>query len=433
MTNRFIQADENFQNEFLDFVQTGREVPKDVRSVVEDIISKIRSQGDKALLEFTEHYDGFNPGSVQNLRISSDKFAIAEAESDVQVVHSLIVAAKRIETYHRHLMPAELDYVDDDGVRLGARWTPLSSVGLYVPGGSTAYPSSVLMNAIPARVAGVDWLTMVVPMHSGELNPLVLIAAKIAGVDEVITIGGAQAIAALAYGTESIKPVDKIVGPGNIYVAEAKRQVFGVVGIDLVAGPSEILVVADAENDPAWIAADLLSQAEHDENSQSILICDDADFADEVELMIVDHLSRLPRAKIAAASWDNHGAIVIVDDVNKTASLIDQVAPEHVELAIGKPARLARDIRHAGAIFLGRFSPEAIGDYVAGPSHVLPTSGSARFSSGLGILDFMKRTSIISCDANAFSTIAPDVEILANAEELHAHALSVSLRSSSKK
>jgi histidinol dehydrogenase len=306
-------------------------------------------------------------------------------------------------------------------------------VGIYVPGGTAAYPSSVLMNAIPARVAGVETITMVVPAPDGILNPLVLAAASIAGIQTVIRIGGAQAVAALAYGTDSITPVDKIVGPGNAYVAAAKRRVFGVVGIDMIAGPSEILIVADNDNDPAWIAADLLSQAEHDECAQSVLICESAEFADAVELSVTDHLSRLPRASIARASWENHGAIIVVEDVYSAAQLVDPLAPEHLELAVADPDRLAANVKNAGAIFLGRFAPEAIGDYMAGPSHVLPTSRSARFSSGLGVPEFLKRTSIIGCDAASLSAIGPAAEMLAEAEGLDAHALSLKLRAGSNK
>jgi histidinol dehydrogenase len=346
---------------------------------------------------------------------------------------ALELAAARIESYHRHQLPADFDYTDDVGVRLGARWTPIGSVGIYVPGGTASYPSSVLMNAIPARVAGVDRLTMVVPAPEGILNPLVLAAASIAGIDDIIKIGGAQAIAALAYGTETIIPVDKIVGPGNAYVAAAKRRVFGVVGIDMVAGPSEILVVADSDNDPTWIAADLLSQAEHDENAQSVLICDSEDFANAVEKSVADHLSRLPRSAIARASWDNHGAIIIVDDIYAAMPLVDQLAPEHLELAVANPDKLAAQVKNAGAIFMGRFTPEAIGDYMAGPSHVLPTSRSARFSSGLGVPEFMKRTSIIGCDPSSLPAIGPAAETLAEAEGLDAHALSVTLRTSSNR
>jgi histidinol dehydrogenase len=325
-------------------------------------------------------------------------------------------------------MPAPIDYTDAAGVRLGLRWRPLAAVGIYVPGGTAAYPSSVLMNAIPARVAGVERVAMVVPAPDGVLNPLVLAAARLAGIDEVYRVGGAQAVAALAYGTATIAPVDKIVGPGNAYVAAAKRRVFGKVGIDMIAGPSEILVVADAANDPAWIAADLLSQAEHDPAAQAILVTDDGGFADAVEAAIAGHLARLPRAAIARQSWQEHGAVFLVSGWDEAAALIDRIAPEHVELAVAAPEALAERVHHAGAIFLGRHAPEAVGDYVAGPNHVLPTMRSARFASGLGVLDFMKRTTLVGCDADSLAAIAPPAIRLAEAEGLDAHALSLSIR-----
>jgi histidinol dehydrogenase len=342
---------------------------------------------------------------------------------------ALRLAAERIEAYHRRQRPTDFDYTDDLGVGLGARWTAVEAAGLYVPGGTAAYPSSVLMNAIPAKVAGVDRLVMVVPAPGGVLNPLVLAAANLVGISEVYRIGGAQAIAALAFGTKTIAPVDKIVGPGNAYVAAAKRQVFGIVGIDTIAGPSEILVVADADNDPDWIAADLLAQAEHDSAAQSILITDDAAFADAVEAAVTRQLATLPRADIARASWDRFGAIIRVDRLDEAVPLIDRLAPEHLELAIAEPERLADRVRHAGAIFLGRFTPEAIGDYVGGPNHVLPTSRSARFASGLGVIDFMKRTSILRCDADALDVLGPAAGRLAEAEGLTAHGRSIAIRS----
>lgn len=428
MTLRLAQDEAGFDAAFQIFVAAGREINDDVDDVVVEIISNIRVRGDEALVELTKRFDRLAVERVSDLFVTPDEIAAARGQCDSDAVEALVLAAERIESYHRHQVPADFDFVDNDGVRLGSKWSPISSVGLYVPGGTAAYPSSVLMNAIPARVAGVRKLTMVVPSPDGILNPLVLAAADIAGIDEIIKIGGAQAVAALAYGTEAVKPVDKIVGPGNAYVAAAKRRVFGVVGIDMVAGPSEILVVADSQNDPAWIAADLMSQAEHDENAQSVLICDNKAFADSIEQSIEDHLSRLERSSIARASWDNHGAIILVDDIYSAASLIDQLAPEHLELAVSDPNRLAEKIVNAGAIFLGRYSPEAVGDYMAGPSHVLPTSRSARFSSGLGVPDFLKRTSIIGCDADALSVIGPAAETLAKSEGLDAHALSIALR-----
>jgi histidinol dehydrogenase len=325
-------------------------------------------------------------------------------------------------------LPTPLDYRDAQVVRLGARWTALASVGLYVPGGTAAYPSSVLMNAIPAKVAGVPRVVMAVPSPNANLNPLVLAAARLAGVHEAYRIGGAQAIGALAFGTKSIAPVDKIVGPGNAYVVAAKRHVFGTVGIDMIAGPSEILVVADKQNDPAWIAADLLSQAEHDAAAQSILITDDAAFADAVATALETQLKALPRSEIAGESWRRHGAIVVVRALGDAISLVDRLAPEHLELAVEEPDALAAKIRNAGAIFLGRYTPEAVGDYVGGPNHVLPTSRSARFSSGLGVLDFMKRTSILGCDAATLGVIGPAAVTLAEAEGLEAHARSITIR-----
>jgi len=433
MARRLNQNDAGFDGAFQALVAAGRDIDEDVDDIVAAIIADVRARGDAALMEMTAKFDRLVVESVSGLLVSRDDIEAARSLCDAGAIEALELAAARIESYHRHQVPAGFDYTDDAGVRLGARWTPIASVGIYVPGGTAAYPSSVLMNAIPARVAGVGKLTMVVPAPDGVLNPLVLVAAGIAGIHDIIRIGGAQAVAALAYGTESVVPVDKIVGPGNAYVAAAKRRVFGVVGIDMVAGPSEILVVADSDNDPAWIAADLLSQAEHDENAQSVLICGGADFADAVELSVNDQLSRLPRSAIARASWENHGAIIIVDDVYAAAPLVDQLAPEHLELAVADPDRLAARVKNAGAIFLGRFAPEAIGDYMAGPSHVLPTSRSARFSSGLGVPDFLKRTSIIGCDAASLSAIGPAAETLAGAEGLDAHALSVTLRTGANK
>ena len=432
MVRRFNRTDAEFEAEFSAFVSARREVDEDVDATVAAVIADVRNRGDLALLDYTARFDRFTVESASALRVSEHEINAACNACTEAAIAALKLAAQRIDSYHRKQVPEGFDYVDDAGVRLGARWTPIDAVGLYVPGGTAAYPSSVLMNAVPARVAGVERLVMVVPAPEGVLNPLVLAAAKIAGIDDVIRIGGAQAVAALAYGTETISPVDKIVGPGNAYVAAAKRRVFGTVGIDMIAGPSEILVVADSDNDPAWIAADLLSQAEHDANAQSVLICDDVAFADAVEASVEDHLSRLPRGAIARESWERHGAIVI-DNLDSAPGLVDRLAPEHVELAVADPDRLASAIRHAGAIFLGRFAPEAVGDYIAGPSHVLPTSRSARFSSGLGVPDFLKRTSIIGCDAGALSAIAPAAEILAGEEGLDAHALSLSIRSGSNK
>jgi histidinol dehydrogenase len=408
-------------------VEERRGTAPSVTKDAQEIIDTVRQDGDAALINYTDHYDKFRV-TADKLRISVDEIAAAHASCDARDLEALSFAAARIEAYHRRQVPQDLDYVDEAGVRLGHRFTPVASAGLYVPGGRAAYPSSVLMNAIPARVAGVPRIAIAVPAPQGHLNPLVLAAAEIVGVTEVYRIGGAQAIAALAYGTETIEPVVKIVGPGNAYVTAAKRIVRNVVGTDADSGPTEVLVVADAANDPAWIAADLLAQAEHAEDSQSILITDDAAFARAVEDAITRQLSRLPRANIAAASWERHGAVIVVGALADAPSLIDRLAPEHLELAIADPDALAAKVRNAGAIFLGRHAPEAVGDYVAGPSHVLPTSRSARFSSGLGVVDFLKRTSIIGCDAAALARIGPAAVTLAEAEGLGAHALSVSLR-----
>ena len=391
------------------------------------IVDAVREGGDTALLDYTARFDRIAL-TPDTLRLSADERTTHAAAASNSVRDALVQAAERIEAFHRRLMPADLDYRDHAGVRLGARWRPLDAVGLYVPGGTAAYPSTVLMNAIPARVAGVDRIAMTVPTPDGGLDPAVMAAAEVAGVTEIYRVGGAQAVAALAYGTETIAPVDKIVGPGNAYVAAAKRLVFGTVGIDMIAGPSEILVVADNANEPAWIAADLLSQAEHDEDAQAILVTDDRAFAAQVTEAVTAHLAKLPRTAIAAASWRDHGAVIVVRSLDEAPALINRLAPEHLELAVAEPARLAEAVTSAGAIFLGRHTPEAIGDYVAGPNHVLPTARSARFSSGLSPLDFLKRTTIVGCDAASLARIGPAAVTLAEAEGLHAHALSVALR-----
>jgi histidinol dehydrogenase len=427
MPRRLDTGARDFPASFEALVAAKRDTEANVDAVVAGILAAVRRDGDAALLAHTAKFDRLNLSAAE-LRLPTERIAEALDRAPADAVAALRFAAQRIADYHRRLMPAALDYVDEAGIGLGARWTPLDSAGLYVPGGLAAYPSSVLMNAIPAKVAGVARLVMVVPTPDGRIADLVLAAAAIAGVDEIYRIGGAQAVAALAYGTATVPRVDKIVGPGNAYVASAKKQVFGAVGIDLIAGPSEILVVADAANDPAWIAADLLSQAEHDEAAQAILICDDAGFANRVAAAVERHLETLPRAAIARASWNAHGAIVVVRTLDEAPPLVDRLAPEHLELAVADPEALARRVRHAGAIFLGRHAPEAIGDYVAGPNHVLPTAQSARFSSGLGVLDFMKRTSIIRCDAKGLAAIGPAAVTLARAEGLDAHALSVALR-----
>jgi len=416
-----------FAAEFARFLSGKRELAQDVDAAVAAIIEDVRTRGDEALVEYTRRFDHVDLAPA-SLRVSQTEIDAAAQSCAAPALDALRLAHERIEAYHGKQRPADLDFTDAAGVRLGARWRPIASVGLYVPGGTASYPSSVLMNAVPANVAGVARIVMVVPAPNGALNPLVLAAARLAGVSEIYRIGGAQAIAALAHGTTTITPVDKIVGPGNAYVAAAKRRVFGTVGIDMIAGPSEILVVADRSNDPTWIAADLLSQAEHDRAAQAILISDDLGFAAAVRDAVTRALAALPRAAIAGESWEKHGAIIVVRDFDEAVPLIDRIAAEHVELAVAEPEALAGRIAHAGAIFLGRHTPEAIGDYVAGPSHVLPTARSARYASGLGVLDFMKRTSFLGCDAASLRAVGPAAIALAEAEGLDAHARSIAIR-----
>jgi histidinol dehydrogenase len=427
MPLRLDSAAPDFAREFAALQAVKREAQADVGAIVTAIIEDVRRRGDAAVLEYTGKFDRVTLTAAR-MRVPADDIDAALKASDEDAVAALRLAARRIEAYHRRQLPRDTLYRDRAGVTLGARWTPIAAAGIYVPGGKAAYPSSVLMNAVPAKVAGVPRVVMTVPAPDGALNPLVLAAARIAGVDEVYRVGGAQAIAALAYGTATIRPVDKITGPGNAYVAEAKRQVFGAVGIDMIAGPSEVVVVADGANDPAWIAADLLAQAEHDESAQSILITDDRGFADAVAAAVAARLATLTRRDIAGASWDRHGAVITVGSLSDAPALIDRLAPEHLQLAVARPDALVRAVRHAGAIFIGRHAPEALGDYLAGPNHVLPTSRTARFSSGLGVLDFMKRTSLIGCGADALAALGPSAVALAHAEGLEAHALSVSLR-----
>ncbi len=400
---------------------------EEVATVVREILVAVKARGDKALIEYTNRFDDVAL-TPETLKFSAQEIAQAERKLAPELRAALERAAHRIRRYHEKQRPEDQRYTDESGVTLGWQYKPLTSVGLYVPGGKASYPSSVLMNAVPAKVAGVDRIVMVVPTPKGEVNPAVLVAASIAGVNEIYRVGGAQAIGALAFGTATIAAVDKIVGPGNAYVADAKRQVFGTVGIDTIAGPSEILVVADAKNEPGWIAADLLSQAEHDEAAQAILITNDARFAAAVEREIDLLLPLLHKKEIAAASWQKHGIILTVNHWSEALSLIERIAPEHLELAIDEPEKLAAKVRAAGAIFLGRHTPEAIGDYIAGPSHVLPTSRAARFSSGLSIFDFLTRTSIIGCTPEAARELAPAAALLADAEGLPAHALSLRLR-----
>lgn len=428
MHKRLDLRDSDFEAQFEEVLGVQREADVDVNQAVAEILADVAKRGDAAVVEYTNRFDRQNL-TAADLAFTQDDLDKAEAEIEPELLDALKLAAQRIEDFHKRQLPDYEDYIDDAGVRLGYRWSPVQAAGLYVPGGLAAYPSSVLMNASPARVAGVERLVMVVPTPDGIVNPLVLAAAKIAGVTEVYRVGGAQAVGALAYGTETIKPVDKIVGPGNAYVAAAKRQVFGTVGIDMIAGPSEILVVADGQNDAGWIAADLLSQAEHDVAAQSILITDDKDFADRVEQAVESHLKTLDREDIARPSWEDYGVVITVDDLLADGiALVDRIAPEHLELAVEDPDLFANGISNAGAIFMGRYTPEAIGDYVAGPNHVLPTSRTARFSSGLGVQDFMKRTTFIACDAESLNEIGPAAVKLADAEGLQAHGLSVSIR-----
>ncbi|HYZ49096.1 MAG TPA: histidinol dehydrogenase [Sphingomonas sp.] len=424
---RLSASDPDFSARFDALVNARREADADVSRDVAAILARVRSEGDAALADYTSRFDRHDL-DVSGWRIDPADCARALDALDPALRQALELAADRITAYHEQQRPADRDDVDAVGVRLGARWRPVEAAGLYVPGGRAAYPSSLLMNAIPAKVAGVTRLAMVTPTPDGAVNPLVLAAAALVGIDEIWRVGGAQAIAALAYGTRNILPVDVIVGPGNAWVAEAKRQLYGVVGIDMVAGPSEILVVADAANDPDWIAADLLSQAEHDPTSQSILFTDDSRFADAVAAAVERQLGKLATAQTARASWDANGAIILVARLLDAAPLIDRLAPEHLEIAVADPEPLFRAVRHAGSIFLGRHTPEAIGDYLGGPNHVLPTGRRARFASGLSVLDFMKRTSFLGCTPAALETLGPAAVALAEAEGLPAHARSVALR-----
>ncbi|WP_353226457.1 histidinol dehydrogenase [Novosphingobium sp.] len=425
---RLHSSDPDFALAFAKLVDDRRESDADVARDVAGIIADVRTRGDAALAEYTARFDRFVPETDDDWRVGADLCREAYDALTPDLRAALELAAQRIRAYHMAQLPENRDYTDDQGVRLGAVWRGVDGAGLYVPGGRAAYPSSLLMNAIPAKVAGVERLVIATPTPDGVINPLVLAAAHLAGVDEVWRIGGAQAIAALAYGTDRIRPVDVITGPGNAWVAEAKRQLFGVVGIDMVAGPSEILVIADARNDPHWIAADLLSQAEHDPAAQSILITDDAAFADAVAAAVDAELALLPRPQVARDSWDRYGTIIVVGSLDEAPALANRIAAEHVEIATDDPDALFAQIRHAGSVFLGRMTPEAIGDYVAGPNHVLPTGRRARFSSGLSVLDFMKRTSFIALGDAALAAIGPAAIELANAEGLTAHARSIEVR-----
>lgn len=416
-----------FPGQFASFLKLREQAEVNVAATVSSILSRVKSEGDEAIVSLTKQFDKIEI-TPRTMRFSTSDMNKAHKACEPSVKKALEHAARRIRDYHRRQLPKNLRYKDKQGITLGWRWNAVESAGLYVPGGTASYPSSVLMNAVPALVAGVQRVAMVVPTPGGEVSPALLVAAQIAGVHEIYRIGGAQAIAALAYGTPTIAPVDKIVGPGNMYVAEAKRQVFGKVGIDMIAGPSEILVVADAKNKPEWIAADLLSQAEHDCEAQSILVTTDAAFARQVEASVERLLPTLSREAIARASWKKYGAVILVPDWTAALSVIDTIAPEHLELAVDRAELLANKVRHAGAIFMGRYTPEAMGDYIAGPSHVLPTSRSARFSSGLGVHDFLKRTSLIGCPQSGARHLASDAALLADAEGLPAHACSLRLR-----
>ena len=427
MARRLNASDASFAADFEKLLYAKREEEEDVAQVVKAIIADIRKRGDAALIELTNKFDKADV-TAESLKISVEEIDAALALVSKEQFAAIETAATRIEAYHRRQTPADDRFTDETGAVLGWRWTSVDSVGLYVPGGTASYPSSVLMNAIPAKVAGVARIVMVTPASGGRINPLVMAAARRAGVTDIYRIGGAQAVAALAYGTQSLKAVDKIVGPGNAYVAAAKREVFGQVGIDSVAGPSEILVIADGANDPDWIAADLLSQAEHDASSQSILITDDAAFADRVAEAAERQIATLPRREIAAKSWNDYGGIIVVKALDDAAPLADAFAPEHLEIATDDPEGFSKKVRHAGAIFLGRYTPEAMGDYIAGPNHVLPTSRTARFSSGLSVLDFMKRTTLLGLDARSIAAIGPDALVLAEAEGLEAHARSIAAR-----
>lgn len=425
---KLIASTPDFGKQFDRVVRERRESDADVLADVRDILREVRERGDNALKQYTARFDDHNLAEDADWRIEPAEFERAYRELEPGLRDALDLAAERIRAYHHTQRPDDRDETDDVGVRLGARWYPVDAAGLYVPGGRAAYPSSLLMNAIPAKVAGVERLAVVSPTPKGQINPLVLAAAHIAGIDEFWRVGGAQAIAALAYGTERIGRVDVITGPGNAWVAEAKRQLFGVVGIDMVAGPSEILVIADDGNDPEWIAADLLSQAEHDPSSQSILITDNAGFAAQVADAIDLQLPNLATSKVATASWDKHGVIIVVENLEEAVPLANRLAAEHVEIATENPQAIFDKLRHAGSVFLGRHSPEAVGDYVAGPNHVLPTGRRSRFSSGLSVLDFMKRTSFIELDDKSLAAIGPAAVALAQAEGLPAHARSVQVR-----
>ncbi len=427
MAIRLTTAQPDFEARFCELLAQKRETSADVDSAVRAIIAEVIARGDAALAEYSLKFDRLDYATT-SLRVSAAEVDASCAACDRDAFRALEFARDRIVTYHEKQRPPDSRFTDAAGVELGWRWTAVASVGLYVPGGTASYPSSVLMNAVPAKVAGVERIVMVVPAPGGQINPLVLAAARLAGIDEIYRVGGAQAVAALAYGTQTISPVDKIVGPGNAFVAAAKRQVFGKTGIDMIAGPSEVLVLADGDANPDWIAADLLAQAEHDTAAQSLLITSDADMADRVEKSLLGQLETLPRKEIAAQSWRDYGAIIICRELAEALPLTDRIAPEHLEIMSADAEELAGKVRNAGAIFIGAFTPEAIGDYVGGSNHVLPTARSARFASGLNLLDFMKRTSILKCSPESLDVLADAAIALGNAEGLQAHARSVAIR-----
>ena len=427
MTLFINSSDIDFEKNFQALLETKRDTAIDVTETVKEIIGEVKSNGDQALEKYSLEFDKLDLRET-GIAIKEQEFTAAFEKVGTATIEALTLARDRICSHHLKQKPENQRYTDHLGIELGYRWTPVSAAGLYVPGGTAAYPSSVLMNAIPATVAGVGRIVMVVPTPHGTINPAVLVAAKLLDINEIYRVGGAHAIAALAYGTKTIKAVDKIVGPGNAYVAEAKRQVFGTVGIDMIAGPSEVLIIADRNNDPEWIAADLLAQAEHDPVAQSILITDDKDFADRVKDAVTSQLVSLPRADIAEKSWENFGAIICVENIHEAAPLANQIAAEHLEIAVEHSELMFDQIHHAGAVFIGNKTPEAIGDYIGGSNHVLPTSRSARFASGLSVLDFMKKTTILKCTDEGLATLGPAAITLAKAEQLEGHARSVGLR-----
>lgn len=427
MVKELNTSDNSFKRDFKTLLRLSRNTENDVSGIVKEILNDVRKRGDQAVFDYTSKFDDLELNN-ETMRVTEDEINEAVAACDPETLDALKIAAKRITDFHIRHIPEDDNMTDAEGVQLSVRWNPVMSAGIYVPGGKAAYPSSVLMNAIPAVAASVERIIMVVPAPNGHLNPLVLAAAQISGIREIYKIGGAQAIGALAYGTETIDPVDVIAGPGNAYVAAAKKEVFGTVGIDMIAGPSEILVVSDNKNDPRWTAIDLLSQAEHDEVAQSILITDDPIYAKQVIQAVEEHLTTLPRAAIARESWDNNGCVIVVSSMDEIPALVDQIAPEHLELAVDNAQEFSKKFRNAGSIFVGRYTPEAIGDYIAGPNHVLPTSGSARFSSGLSVLNYMKRTTVIECSKDSLEIIGPSAMRLAEEEGLEAHKKSIGIR-----